>query len=190
MKNKICLLGLLVGMSFSARASLYQFGTLNGDPAIGTIADNSSIGLSSSYTISSEGASLSGMTLTFVLQGGTSSDLTGYLRLGDTTGSPSFDLSTLIHSQTLSAGSPNTYTISFTDSGFQSTFNGLNPNDTWTLYFADLSAGDQTTFNGWSLNITAVPEPVNVALGVFGGVGVLSLIRRRFKPNVRTSDPS
>ena len=181
MKIKICLLGLLVGMSFSARASLYQFGTLNSDPAIGTIADNSSIGLSSSYTISSEGASLSGMTLTFVLQGGTSSDLTGYLRLGDTTGSPSYDLSTLIHSQTLGS-SPNTYTISFTDSGFQSTFNGLNPNDTWTLYFADLSAGDQTTFNGWSLNITAVPEPVNVALGIFG-VGLVGFGLKRWRAN-------
>jgi hypothetical protein len=38
--------------------------------------------------------------------------------------------------------------------------------------------------NSWSLGITAVPEPVNVALGVFGGlfaIAGLIKIRRRKK---------
>jgi subtilisin-like proprotein convertase family protein len=55
-------------------------------------------------------------------------------------------------------------------------FNGLSSaNGNWTLLFADLSGGDGanvTTLNGWSLDITAVPEPVNVALGIFG-VGMI-----------------
>jgi subtilisin-like proprotein convertase family protein len=59
-------------------------------------------------------------------------------------------------------------------------FGGLNPNGTWTLFFADLSGGDTSTLQGWSLDITAVPEPVNVALVIFGGlVGVWSVRRRR-----------
>ena len=50
-------------------------------------------------------------------------------------------------------------------------FNGLNPNGTWTLFIADLSAGDQSQLVSWDLNIIAVvPEPVNVALGIFAGV--------------------
>jgi len=49
-------------------------------------------------------------------------------------------------------------------------YNGMNPNGTWTLFLADLSAGAQSQLVNWSLDITAVPEPVNVALAVFGGV--------------------
>jgi hypothetical protein len=49
-------------------------------------------------------------------------------------------------------------------------FNGLNPNGTWTLFLADLSYGETSTLVSWSLDITAVPEPVNVALGIFAGV--------------------
>jgi len=49
-------------------------------------------------------------------------------------------------------------------------FNGLNPNGDWTLFFADTSPGGISTLNSFSVDITAVPEPVNVALGVFGVV--------------------
>ena len=39
---------------------------------------------------------------------------------------------------------------------------------TWTLYFADeVAGGGQATLNDWSLNITAVPEPTNLALIIF-----------------------
>lgn len=47
-------------------------------------------------------------------------------------------------------------------------YNGTNPNGGWTLFFADVQGGYQSTLNGWSLDITAVPEPVTVALGIFG----------------------
>ena len=57
-------------------------------------------------------------------------------------------------------------------------FNGANPNGTWTLFISDVSAGGQSQLLGWSLDITAVPEPVNVALGVFGAVLVLSALAR------------
>ena len=48
--------------------------------------------------------------------------------------------------------------------------------------FADLSAGGgQAQVLSWGVNITAVPEPINVALGVFGAVfaGVAVVRRRR-----------
>ncbi len=53
-------------------------------------------------------------------------------------------------------------------------YGGMNPNGTWTLFFADVvGGGGNATLNGWSLDITAVPEPVNVAMGLFGAVFVV-----------------
>ncbi len=61
------------------------------------------------------------------------------------------------------------------------TFQNLDPDGTWTLFFADVSAGGgQATLNGWSLNITTVPEPVSAALVCFAGVILLvTLLRSR-----------
>jgi hypothetical protein len=185
MKIKLCILSVLLTVSQPCWGALYEYGTLAGGSAIGTIPDNNVIGtsgLSGTYfTASGLGLSVSALTLTFVLQGGDSSDLSGYLRLGST---DYFDLTTVIRGQTLSAGSPITYTLDFSNTGFQSAFDGQNPNNTWTLYFADAVNGDATTLNGWSLNITdisAVPEPVNIALGIFGGLVVIGSVRRRLR---------
>jgi hypothetical protein len=57
-------------------------------------------------------------------------------------------------------------------------YNGLNPNGTWTLFIADLSAGAQSQLVSWELDITAVPEPVNVALGIFAGVFLVVTLAR------------
>ena len=66
---------------------------------------------------------------------------------------------------------------------FASTFGGMKAGGTWTLAFFDRLASDQSTLGGWSLNIEGaqVPEPINVALGVFGAVfaGVAVVRRRR-----------
>jgi len=61
-------------------------------------------------------------------------------------------------------------------------FNNLDPNGSWTLFVADMSGGDQSTVMGWGLEIQAVPEPTNVALGIFGVVvmiGKIFIWRRR-----------
>ena len=65
-----------------------------------------------------------------------------------------------------------------------SSFNGTSPNGTWTLYFAD-AVGDSVSPNltSWSLDVTAVPEPVTVALGIFGGISLLVIVVRN--PRVR-----
>ena len=58
-------------------------------------------------------------------------------------------------------------------------FNGASPNGDWTLFFADVSSGDQSTVTSWSLDIiTAVPEPINVALGVFAGLFLIGSVCR------------
>ena len=46
-------------------------------------------------------------------------------------------------------------------------FNTLDPNGAWTLFVADMSGGDTSTLVSWELDITAVPEPATVALGIF-----------------------
>ncbi|TAK94073.1 MAG: PEP-CTERM sorting domain-containing protein [Verrucomicrobia bacterium] len=64
-------------------------------------------------------------------------------------------------------------------------FNGTDPNGNWTIFFADVVSGQQATLKGWSLELTPVPEPVNVALGLFGvALGCVGLCRRRWSRRV------
>jgi subtilisin-like proprotein convertase family protein len=63
--------------------------------------------------------------------------------------------------------------VAYTDPSGSRTLDGFlnsDPNGSWTLFFTDLSPGSVSTLNGWSVEITTVPEPVNVALGGFGVV--------------------
>ena len=54
-----------------------------------------------------------------------------------------------------------------------SVYNNLNPNGVWTLFIADVSGGGGTSqLTSWELDITAVPEPVNCALGAFAGLAL------------------
>ena len=52
---------------------------------------------------------------------------------------------------------------------FGSTFGGMDPNGSWTLYFSDMVSdeGSSSTLMSWGMDITAVPEPINIALGAF-----------------------
>ena len=52
-------------------------------------------------------------------------------------------------------------------------FTGVDPNGDWVIYFRDASAGGISYLNSFSVGVTAVPEPVNVALGVFAAVTFL-----------------
>ena len=82
--------------------------------------------------------------------------------------------------------SPLSSASSFSSGGgsitLNTTFSGMNPNGNWTLFFADVvSGGGNETLNGWSMDITAVPEPVNVALGVFAGLFGIAGIFHHFR---------
>ena len=67
------------------------------------------------------------------------------------------------------------------DTGLLSGFNTLNPNNTWALNLWDNNtSGIENGLVSWTLTIDAVPEPVNVALGVFGVLfAVIIVVRRR-----------
>ena len=58
-------------------------------------------------------------------------------------------------------------------------FNRVDPYGTWTLFFADLSPGSVSRLNGWTLDITTVPEPVDVALSCFAGLFLLGTMGAR-----------
>jgi hypothetical protein len=146
------------------------------------------------------GLTIVGVSVTFTLSGGYNGDLYGYLshngalipllnRVGMGTGSEptysfgyedaGFNNVTLADSGSVNihnyggAGVPTgTYAPDSGGVTFATTFGGLNPNGNWTLFLADLSnGGGQSTLTGWSLGITAdVPEPVNLALGIFAGL--------------------
>jgi subtilisin-like proprotein convertase family protein len=62
----------------------------------------------------------------------------------------------------------------YSAAGSLSGFNGSAADGTWTLFFADLtSGGGSPDLLSWSLGITAVPEPVSLALVVL--LGLLAL---------------
>jgi hypothetical protein len=76
------------------------------------------------------------------------------------------------------AGAVLSGTTSFTANQDLSAFGNTDPNGAWTIFFADLNPGDTATLTSFSLDITAVPEPINMALGIFGGVMGLMVLAR------------
>jgi hypothetical protein len=76
-------------------------------------------------------------------------------------------------------GSPSTFDST---SGLQTldSYNGMSPDGTWTLFIADLSAGGgQSQVISYELDITTVPEPVNIALAGFGGLFAIGGLLRK-----------
>lgn len=67
---------------------------------------------------------------------------------------------------------PATVTDASARSALLSAFNGLDANGSWTLFVADLSGGDVSTLVSWELELTTVPEPTTVALGLFATLGL------------------
>ena len=85
-----------------------------------------------------------------------------------------------VHGATGTSGSPLTGSYQPDGSSF-TTFNGSNPNASWTIFFSDMASGggnSSSTLVGWGLEITAVPEPSNIALGIFGASSMLVLVVR------------
>ena len=82
--------------------------------------------------------------------------------------------------------------LAYQAAGSLSGFNGSTANGTWTLFLADeTGGGGQAILNGWSLNITAVPEPANIALLIFGmgfvGFGITRYFRNSRKSALRSA---
>jgi hypothetical protein len=202
------LLALVAVIPASAALYTSSVGNVNGSGTslnLG-IPDANPSGVSSSMTVSTlPDYLITDVTVTLNVAGGWNGDLYAYLsyngtlvtllnRVGTGSGGPiqsTYGFSTAgFNNVTLSdAGTGGNIhavqtpgsAVSYTpDGGSLASFNGMNPNGTWTLFFADMSGGNTSTLNGWSLDITAVPEPVNVALAIFGGLlGVWRVVRCR-----------
>ncbi len=78
--------------------------------------------------------------------------------------------------------SPASFNANPSGTGLNS-FNGLSPDGTWTLFLADVVAGGgQPQVISYGLDITTVPEPVNMAFGIFAGLSLLgNLLRHCWK---------
>lgn len=119
---------------------------------------------------------------------GTSGGIQGHLILGSSAESPFVNFYPV---ESLEDGS---YTYSATFSGSSGSpgvgFNGLDPNNTWGLVLWDNSeSGIENWLTGFSLEITAVPEPINVALGIFAGGALAVHGARRWRGRSRSGFP-
>lgn len=155
-------------------------------------------------------ASVVGVSLT--LSGGWNGDLYAYLRyekqgegvgfttllnrvgtsLGNPIGSTAAGFNNIfltadsgldIHS-VLNPSANTTYRVDQTGTSVNfDSFVGLDPTGgTWSLFFADRSGQHVSTLNSWGLTLEVVPEPANVALAIFGGIGgIVGLWRWRTK---------
>jgi FlaG/FlaF family flagellin (archaellin) len=83
--------------------------------------------------------------------------------------------------------SPSSFNANPSTAGLTS-FNGLNGDGTWTLFLADVvSGGGDPGVVSWGLEINSVPEPTNVALGIFGVCAVAGRLRAGWKKSRATS---
>ena len=64
-------------------------------------------------------------------------------------------------------------------SAFLNSFHNQNGVGDWTLFVADLGAGDTATLRSWSLSFTLVPEPSSVCIVLAAGGSFLAARRRR-----------
>ena len=191
---------LLLAVVSWAEATLVDSQSFGG----GTIADGNPLGqvFNGNFTSAATGNQVLGITVNLSVSGGYNGNLYAYLvapngtlvmllnKPGATSGNPmgyagsGFNNITLSDAATQSIQTtPETSKVAvtgtFNAAGTLGTFNNSSANGTWELFFADMVKGGGTsTLTGWSLNITVVPEPVTLALGLFAAMFLaLSLLR-------------
>ena len=181
MLNTKLIAGLLASVVISAHGSLFVF---SGPFADGGLISPGGTSFADPQTISGLDVSIASFTLALTFNNNDAlasngSGIQGVLTLGLTGGSPYVSF---YPTDPTYAGGNATYDVTF--SGLPgnpgSGFNGLNPNGTWSLVLWDNNSTVGNELVSWSLDITAVPEPVNVALGVFGAVFAIGAAVRYF----------
>lgn len=180
-----------------ARGSLY---TENFNNVNTVIPDGNPVGITFGGTVNNIplGLTVGGLTVSLDVSGGYNGDLYAYLVAPNgtltvllnqpgVTGSNPFGYAgsglNVMLSGTGATGIQTTpeapgvqFTGTYQAAGSLANFNGSQADGTWELFFADLANGGGTSeLNSWSLGITAVPEPVGMALAMFAGLMLLWL---------------
>jgi subtilisin-like proprotein convertase family protein len=192
---------VFVGFTLTAQASI-DFTTADGGvtytasaSGLGqTLPDNTEAGVGYALNFGASGLNIGDISVSFNMSGGYDGNIYAYLSHGSqiallvnlitgAANSSGFDVTLTtgtgsdIHTASGTAGQPltGTFLADGTGAGL-TTFQNTDPNGSWTLFFADEGPGDAPTLNNFSVDITPVPEPVNVALAIFGvallGTGV------------------
>ena len=198
-KRTLIILTLLLTAVW-AQATLYP---------VGIIPDGSPVGVVFSGSVSGQpaGSTVSGLTVDLTITGGYNGDLYAYLIAPNGTlvvlmnqpgvavngfGASGAGMNITLSDagstsiQSVTTGADN-FTGTYQAAGTLSSFNGSQANGNWTLFFADLSSGGgQSSLTGWSLNLTVVPEPVEMALGLFAAMLLtLAVLKRVWIPQSR-----
>ncbi len=193
-----------MGSGQPAVAGLYDFPTsAGGITYVGgasdlnqAIPDNTPVGVGYSINFGASGLSVGSISVSLNLSGGYNGDIYAYLShggqnvvlLNQITGAASgsgFNITLVEGTGNSIQTAPGTAGqvlsgTTFTANQDLSGFNNTDPNGAWTIFFADRGAGDVSTLNSFSLSITPVPEPINVALAVFGvTMGLVALARSK-----------
>jgi subtilisin-like proprotein convertase family protein len=196
-------LGILLGSSRLALGGL-SFSTSDGSTYVGgasglnqIIPDNNPSGVAYSINFGAVGQTIGNISVSLNLNGGYNGDLYAYLSNGSQTttlfnqisGSPNssgFNV-TLVEGtanpiQTVTGFGAGTVLsgVTYTANQDLAAFNNTDPNGNWVFFVADLNAGDTSTLNAFSVNITAVPEPVNGALVLTVAALLLRYALRKF----------
>jgi hypothetical protein len=182
--NKNLLLAVLALVScLPAQAGLYDY------TANFALQPNSGNNYSASPVISGEASSIVSVILTLDFSSSAAlngSGIQGRLYLGTSQTPPytSFAPNNPVYNP--NNGNPFfSCSLTFDQS---SVFYTQNPNTSWTLNLWDTDPTFGNSLVGWSLNISAVPEPVTVALALFGLIAlaaqIISWRRKRLQARI------
>jgi hypothetical protein len=161
MNGKVLLGVAVLALGVSAQAAL--FGPWSVNQAVDYV---DSINVDTPSALSGSPVSLVSVIVKLTFTDNNVGHIGGSISIPSASASQGFNLSGL------SPVTGHEFDLSF--SGTSAPLYNQDPNKTWHLSLYDSTALDiGSTLVSWSLDITAVPEPVNVALGIFGGVFVV-----------------
>lgn len=175
--KRTLILGLLLLAGNWARASV----TLSQSFSGGTVTQGNPVGtvFNGNFTAANSGDQVLSLTVGLDFAGGysggfyvalTAPDGVSTVTLLNTPGTSTYGLNiTLQDGRTAISSGSNLSGGTYAAYGTLGNLDGQQANGNWTLYFGDLaSGGGNPTVTSWTLNVDVVPEPVNLALGVFG----------------------
>ncbi len=206
MKNQFLIGTLSALLATTGARGAIDFEDFTGGGSVGTIPDGNPNGAAFVGTVSdAPDMTVSGLNVVLNISGGFNGNLYAYLdapngtqvvlmnRPGVSESNPFGATGAGMNITLQDSGAANgsiqnetssgVLTGSYNAAGPLAGFNGSAADGTWTLFFADeVSGGGTSTLTGWSLEITAVPEPVNLALPVFGLVAIgIGGVRRVYR---------